>query len=204
MTGDCSLPKIIQLVYFWFQIPHSFHYASYPDIKWEDSYYQTKLRSLQPDTALWWKKMQGLLQGIKQGEQAVNAQETQTPWWLLRKGLFCFVCFPFFSFLATLQHMEFPGQGSSPSHSCGWSQILNPLCQARYRTWVPLLPRPCWSCCATAGAPGRVFEGKVSERVNGYVISSYTSLWLVDGEVTGILEINIILLLVPPGPGSVF
>ena len=28
--------------------------------------------------------------------------------------LFCFV----FSFLATSQHMEFPGQGSYPSHSC--------------------------------------------------------------------------------------
>ena len=30
MTEDCYLPKVIQVAYFWFQIPNSLHYASYP------------------------------------------------------------------------------------------------------------------------------------------------------------------------------
>ena len=54
----------------------------------------------------------------------------------------------FSSFLAVLQHMEFPGQGSDLSQQC---RILKPLCQARGWTSVPVLQRCHWSCCATAG-----------------------------------------------------
>ena len=36
-------------------------------------------------------------------------------------------------------------------------QILNPLCWAGYRTFVPGLPKCCWSHCATAGTPDLVF-----------------------------------------------
>ena len=37
--------------------------------------------------------------------------------------------FLFYLFWAALQHMEFPGQGSELSHSCGNTRTLNPLCQ---------------------------------------------------------------------------
>ena len=35
--------------------------------------------------------------------------------------------------------------------------ISNPLCQAGDWTCVPVLPRRCWSCCATAGTPRVLF-----------------------------------------------
>ena len=35
------------------------------------------------------------------------------------------------SFLATLRHMEFPSQGSDPSHSCSNAGSFNLLCRAR-------------------------------------------------------------------------
>ena len=60
-----------------------------------------------------------------------------------------------FSFLATPQHMEFPGQGSDPSSSCylRQRQILNPLYQAKDQTCIPALKRYLWSPCATAETP---------------------------------------------------
>ena len=59
----------------------------------------------------------------------------------------------------TLQHMEFPGQGSDPSHSCdlhhsfsnAWS--FNSLCRARDLTCVLVLQRCHWSLCAIEKTP---------------------------------------------------
>ena len=57
-----------------------------------------------------------------------------------------------FFLLASLWHMEFPGQGSDPRHSCDlW--ILNPLCWAGDGTCVSVLQRCHQSCCTTAGSP---------------------------------------------------
>ena len=55
------------------------------------------------------------------------------------------ILFFFFSFLATPWHMEFPGQGSDPSHSCNLycccnnARSFNPLCRAGDQTCVPAL-----------------------------------------------------------------
>ena len=59
----------------------------------------------------------------------------------------------FFSFLAALQHVELPGQGTVLSCSCDLQQfqILNPLCWSGNRTCIPVLQRCCWFCCATVG-----------------------------------------------------
>ena len=62
-----------------------------------------------------------------------------------------------FYFLATPQHVEFPGQASNPSlghdlsHSCGNAGCLTHC--ARHRTWVPVLERHRWPHCATAETP---------------------------------------------------
>ena len=54
---------------------------------------------------------------------------------------------PSFFFLATPEHMEFPGQGSDPSCSCdlhhsyGNARSFNPLCQSRDQTCVLVLQR---------------------------------------------------------------
>lgn len=47
----------------------------------------------------------------------------------------------FFFFLAALQHVEFPGQRSDLSHSCGNAGFFNPLCQAGNRTCVLVLQK---------------------------------------------------------------
>ena len=104
--------------------------------------------------------------------EAAKAQRVYLtwPWSQTMTELFCFFLFFLFflsffffffcfSFLATLWHMEFPGQGSAPSHTwdlhhtCSYVGILNPLCQTGDWTCVPALLRQCWSCCATAGYP---------------------------------------------------
>ena len=58
--------------------------------------------------------------------------------------------FLFLFFLAAPQHMEFPDQGPDPD------LILNPLCQARDLTYVPVLQRRLWSWFATEGSPSSV------------------------------------------------
>ena len=61
--------------------------------------------------------------------------------------------------MASLWHMEFPGQGSDLrcrgdlSCICGNARSFNPLCQAGDWTWVLVLLRHCRFCCATAGTP---------------------------------------------------
>ena len=71
----------------------------------------------------------------------------------INSPLFCFFvlfCFALFSFLATLRHMEFAGQGSDPSHSCDlWGQEVKP--------YVLALQRRHRSHCATAGTPSTHF-----------------------------------------------
>ena len=53
-----------------------------------------------------------------------------------RCGFFCL--FVFFSFLAFLRHMEFPGQGSDPSHSCdlSCSCSITGCLTHRARLWI--------------------------------------------------------------------
>lgn len=68
----------------------------------------------------------------------------------------------FFSlyFLASPQHMEFPGLGSAPNHSCDLSpklllwqgRILNLLCLVVDRTCILALLR-CCQYCVTVGTP---------------------------------------------------
>ena len=78
------------------------------------------------------------------------------------KQLFFFF-YPF-SFLAAPWHMEFPGQGSEPSHSCdpycsyNNARSFNPLCQARDRTCILVLQRQCRTHCATVGTPWAFFN----------------------------------------------
>ena len=78
------------------------------------------------------------------------------------KSMWCFsldrvLLLNFPSFLATPWHMEFPGQGSAPSHSCspchsgGNARSLTHC--AGDGTCVLELQRRCWSHWATAGAP---------------------------------------------------
>ena len=62
--------------------------------------------------------------------------------------------FFFLSFLASLQHIEFPGQGIrseaqlQPKLQQLWQHwILHSLCLAGDQTCIPALPRHCWSCC---------------------------------------------------------
>ena len=63
------------------------------------------------------------------------------------------------SFLATPWHMEVPRPGIRsepqlwPAPKLQQHQILNPLCQARDGTCVPMLQRHQQSCCTTTGAP---------------------------------------------------
>ena len=78
-------------------------------------------------------------------------------WLLLLQLCFLQPFLFFFFFLAALPHMEFLGQG--PDQSWGYLpklqlqqyQILNPLCWGGDPTLVSVLPRHCWSHCATAG-----------------------------------------------------
>ena len=65
-------------------------------------------RSSSTDPALWWRKLQCLLQDTKQGERAANAQKIWTPHWLSGKVFF------FFFFGLTAHGMwEFPDQGKN-------------------------------------------------------------------------------------------
>ena len=74
-----------------------------------------------------------------------------------------FFFFFFSSFLATSRHMEFRGQGSDPSCSCGLSYSwvntgsFNPLCGTGDWTWVPVLLRRLQSHCTTAETPFFLF-----------------------------------------------
>ena len=45
-----------------------------------------KQQSQFTDTRLWWRKVQYLLQGSKQGKQAAHRQKTWSPQWLLEMG----------------------------------------------------------------------------------------------------------------------
>lgn len=79
---------------------------------------------------------------------------TPTPSTLLH-SLFIF----FFPFLGTPWHMEVPGRGSAPSHSCDPShsycnaRSFNSLCPAGDWTCVPT-PQSCHlSCCTTVQTP---------------------------------------------------
>lgn len=75
--------------------------------------------------------------------------------------LFCFVLVP-------LQHMELLGQGSDLIHSChlGFWQcwILNPRCQARDGTSVPVLPRCHQSHCGTGGSLKAASKGLIDRQ----------------------------------------
>jgi len=69
-------------------------------------------------------------------------------------------CFCFFGCPATYGVFR-PGirseLQSGPKPQLWQHQILNPLCQARDRTSVPVLPRCHPSCCTTAGTPVFLF-----------------------------------------------
>ena len=68
----------------------------------------------------------------------------------------------------------------SPKPQLQQCQIFNPLCQARDQPCIPVLPRHCWSHCATMGTPiCRIFEGCCSEQYE--VI---TSLWFYVSLIT--------------------
>ena len=64
-----------------------------------------------------------------------------------------------FLFLGVPWLMEFPGQGSDPSHSCnlryscGNTGFFNPLGWVRNQTCILALERHHWYCCTTAGFP---------------------------------------------------
>ena len=59
----------------------------------------------------------------------------------------------FFSFLASLRHMEFPGLGSDLCCSCGNARSFNPLCWAGDQTHVLALQKHHQSCWTTVGTP---------------------------------------------------
>ena len=65
----------------------------------------------------------------------------------------------FFPFLAALQHIEFPGQGSNLSsscdlcHSCSNLRCLTHCTGPGIELASLLLQRYHWSCCAIAGTP---------------------------------------------------
>ena len=61
----------------------------------------------------------------------------------------------FFFFLATPWHLELPGQESelSHNHSCGNRRSLTHCARARNWSLIPVLPRGCWSPCASVGIP---------------------------------------------------
>ena len=81
----------------------------------------------------------------------------------LRQYCFCFILFCFSSFLATLWHMKFPGQGPDLSCSCNLCQScrntesLNSLHWAGDWTRVPVLQRLHRSHCTAAGTPAILF-----------------------------------------------
>ena len=76
--------------------------------------------------------------------------------------------FFFFSFLADLQHMKCPGQGSDRSHSCDVSRSFSNAGSLTYcaaagdPTYVPALPRLPQSLCTTAGTLTSAFFAKYS------------------------------------------
>ena len=77
----------------------------------------------------------------------------------LKNYLILFICliYLFFSFLAALEHMNFPGQLSDPScncnlqRSCSNAEFFNSLCWAGDQTCIPALRRHRWSHCTTVG-----------------------------------------------------
>ena len=58
-----------------------------------------------------------------------------------------------FIFLVTPQHVDFPGQGSDPSRSCGNAWCFKQLCWARNGTCILALQRHHQLHCAAAGTP---------------------------------------------------
>ena len=112
---------------------------------------------------------------------------------LIKSGfvLFCFqklsgsvVLIFFFSFLATPQHMEFPGQGSDPSHSCNPGCCCNnmrPLTHCAGPGIKPVSQRTRDSTNPTAlrrGTPGLVLLNKKQDKelVNFLINSEKTQM----------------------------
>ena len=73
------------------------------------------------------------------------------------------------SFGATPWHMEFPGQGSNPSHNCNLRcSCGNPLCWAGDWTWVLALQRHHRSHWATVGTPSAIIYFRTTFVEEGY------------------------------------
>lgn len=70
---------------------------------------------------------------------------------------FFFVCLVFWSFLATLRHMQLPSQGSEQSHSCSNAGSLTHWAGPGIKPASLQLPRHCRSSYAIAGAPVFVY-----------------------------------------------
>ena len=112
-------------------------------------------RSSSTDPALWWRKLQCLLQDTKQGERAANAQKIWTPHWLSGKDFFFFL---------VLLHM-----------ACGNSltreKTAHPAVQSLLTTEPPGKPRQ------------RFVKATLRLRVIGCLLSWWTFFCLLGGKV---------------------